>query len=299
MPRKFYVRLTASLLSFIALKPLSGQSAPAPRDPEGLRLIQKAETALVGNRQINDGVLQGNLTSHFDIMKNGSPIFTADVKFTFWGGAHSRTEAHYGGFGMPSGSEICTLDNRGEIIGVFDSRSEGEPRSATARALGHGLYTNCWSAPIWFFPAMLLKSAIENPRCAVLYHASRDGSPYELVRLYEVSAGNNLRLWQNLTVREVQLDRRTLLPVSIKFWRGVQRQIVPEDPLSSTNHPIEVQYSDYRSIGGVWVPFRIDWSQFDGSFEISITLSAARFNTGIDEEDFSVPGRIEPEPQDR
>jgi hypothetical protein len=303
MLNKLYIRLTVGVLSIIASTALCGQSAPVPRDPEGLRLIQRAETALVGERRVRDGILRGKLESRIEMM-GSAVVTTADVTLEFMGGTHSRIDLHPNSFLAASGAEICTLNSSGEILSASVPAPGTDAPVTIARAQGHGNYTNCWSVPTWFFPAMLLESAMENPRCAIVYRVSKD-SPHEVLRLYQVSAGNDLSLWQNLTVHEVQLDHRTLSPVAIRFWRGVQQQSVPlppADPLSPANRPIEVRYSDYRKVDGVLVPFHLEWSQ-GKTLTVSINIDTIRLNTGLSASDFAVSGKIEPEtppqPQDR
>ena len=118
-----------------------------------------------------------------------------------------------GTFGVQPGVELCTVNSHGEVVGAW--MAESSPPSATTYLPAHGTFANCWSAPDWFLPAMVMSRA-KDSHTAVLYRgrASEDGHDDEVLRFYRVPDEGDSGFWRNLTLVEVHLDRQTLLPDS-------------------------------------------------------------------------------------
>jgi hypothetical protein len=234
---------------------------------------------------------------------------SADVKFEFMGNRHSRA---YIDRGSPPlvlhNTEICGVDRRGKTMGALvynpnkpDSPVQGKVAPTVFTKVhepGQGEFTNCWSTPIWFFPAAVITSMVDDPQVAILYHGRvrRNENDIEILRTYQAEPRESSINSDNLTVNEVQIDLNTLLPVSIRFWRGSDGEAgVPSDPLSPSNNPVEVHYGDYQEVEGVKVPFHIVWSRpgAKGGLEsVSIKIRAVRLNTGLSAGDFSVPSNL-------
>jgi hypothetical protein len=294
--REGYVRL--ALCAFYLVIPIAffGQNPPAPRDPKGLELLRQSGITLSEGTKLKDGVLDGKYSAVFKIM--GEARFSADAKLEFFGEKYSRVFIDFNSFLINGDTETCALDTSGETIATWTKDGDAAGPAVEINTQGEGKFTNCWSAPTWFFPAMIIQSITDDPKSAISYSGvhSKDGDTVEVLRTYKVRAGSDSGLWQNLTVSELQLDSKTLLPVRMRFWRSGGRDVpVPaSDPLSLSNNPVEVRYSDYRKVDGILVPFSIDWSNHGVMDSLSIRIQTVRLNTGIGPEKFGLPKNIEP-----
>ena len=299
------VGLSVGFCSLSLASILCAQGTVVPREPSALTLAEKAEAALVGGQPLNDGILQGQYVQHV-FPPPPDVVFTGPITLQFQGDSFSRVHLSVpsGTFGVQPGVELCTVNSHGEVVGAW--MAESSPPSATTYLPAHGTFANCWSAPDWFLPAMVMSRA-KDSHTAVLYRgrASEDGHDDEVLRFYRVPDEGDSGFWRNLTLVEVHLDRQTLLPDSITFWRGASGNaralpLPPADPLSQSNFPIKVRYSDYRKIEGFVVPFTIDWSQ-TGGMTLSVKIESVQMNTGFSVAAFALPEKLESEatPQEK
>lgn len=114
--------------------------------------------------------------------------------------------------------------------------------------------SNCWSAASWVLPTLALAN---NTVAAKLSTASatitKGGSSLLQMSLHIDAAGHSpggMRYISAVSARTVYLDPQTLLPLSMTY---------SEHPGNNTfvNMPVEVDYSNYQTVGGVTVPFHI------------------------------------------
>lgn len=279
--------LTCVLLGTLAsFCPSAGESAD---DGAGLRLAQRVEAALTGGQDLHDAVLQGEYGLDINIV--GDAKFTGPITLEFSGTRRSLVHAVSASFLALPGAELCTVNAQGEIIGAWvDS-------AATTYSPGHGSYTNCWSAPVWFFPATLLSMVHE--KGSTVTHQGRDGSD-EVLRLYKAVAGPSAGLWRNLTTLEFHINPTTALPDSITLWRGgflsdAVLPLPPSDPLAASNVPETIHYSDYRKVSGVLVPFKVEWSVPAAGLTMPIRINSVTINGGVSLGDFELPASVRSE----
>jgi hypothetical protein len=136
---------------------------------------------------------------------------------------------------------------------------------------------NGWNDANWFFPAF---SAVATASDSTFTLASTGTN--SLRAQFNVSSDKKPRtkqLIQILSITDFDLDPTTNLPVRMRWSTH------PDDNYYVAI-PYEVNYSDYRDVNGVKVPFQIK-RYFNGTLELDITITAVNLNAGIPASDFS------------
>lgn len=291
-----------SLFMLLLLPRLLQAQVTVQRDPAALHLAENAYGALVDGTPITPVVLEGDYRIRIEIM-GSSAEFTGRITLKALDAKHSLVHVPSRSFLALSGSELCTTGGNGEIVGAWieDTAQSGKQSAAQPTATtyvpAHGTYTNCWSAPVWFFPAMVLAD-IHDPTTAILNEPRSGGG--SVLRLYQMPQGAP-DLWKNLTALEVYLDSQSSLPRSIVFWRGAfgskaELPLPPSDPLSQVNSPLTIHYSDYRKEQGILMPFSIDSSIVGGGgMSMSVKIKSVQFESALHAGDFALPAKVEKE----
>lgn len=144
---------------------------------------------------------------------------------------------------------------------------------------------NGWTDAAWFFPAFS-SAYSSNPNLQITYvgEESLGASSVQHIRLNRIVPGDALgtpsSLVSRLSQTEVYLNSQSSLPVAIAF------NIHPDNN-AAIDIPAEVKYSDFRSVGGVVIPFRIQ--QFiQNSLHLDIQLTNATLNSGLSTSQFQV-----------
>ena len=143
---------------------------------------------------------------------------------------------------------------------------------------------NCWAPAAWFSPAALLQ-ALSGPGYSVANVAqeSRGGVAVDHLEASLTAAGQRGRaaaVIRNLSRVELFLDSESHLPVAMAF------NTHPDDDLTR-DIPVEVRFSDYRSVSGGMVPFRIQ-RFLSGTLQLDVTVSSAAINSGIADSAFAL-----------
>jgi hypothetical protein len=144
---------------------------------------------------------------------------------------------------------------------------------------------NGWTDAAWFFPAF--SSAFgsnQNLQITYIGQESLDGASVQHIRLNRVVPGDPTgtpsAFVSHLSQTELYFDAQSFLPVAVMF------NIHPDNN-GSLDIPVEVKYSDYRSVGGLQIPFRIQqFVQF--GLHIDIQLTNASLNSGLTTSQFQV-----------
>lgn len=239
------------LIPFSVAVAANAQGPPAS-DPQAAAIAAQSMAALTGGNQISDITLSGNVT-----LIAGSDNETGTVTLKALGTGESRMDL------------TLTGGSRREI------------RDASAGAAGQWTdvngnthdfaFHNCLTDPVWFFPALTSLSAGSN---VVLSYVGAEtwwnGTPVQHLHSY-VYDGSSLT--PQLSAMDFYLDSSTLLPVAIIF------DAHPDDD-SSSDIPIEIDFSSYQTIGGVLVPGRIQ-RYLNRELTLDITVSGAALNTGL------------------
>jgi len=277
---------TVALLCVCALIPLSlGAQQPAPTpaqsDPQAVALIQRSLAALTGGIQVSDATLTGTAQR---IAGSDDETGTATLKATALG--DSRVDLV-----LPSG-------NRSEIrnhaaVPLPGSLPGGAPVAATqaVQPVGawsgpdgviHGMVNhNVMTEGSWFFPAASITRIISTQGYVLSYigPANLNGEHVTHIQLSEplgptVNAPPEMAaLMQHLSQMDLYLDSATLLPVALDFS-------VHPDGNASLDIPMQIEFSGYRAVSGVQVPFHVQ-KYLSYSLVLDLQLSGATLNSGL------------------
>ena len=133
------------------------------------------------------------------------------------------------------------------------------------------------------FPLALLAGALNHSDTALQYLGLETlaGLPAHHIRLWNTLLSTpRLRQLAEFTVKELWIDASSRLPRKLAYDRRAARGAEPRIPVA-------VLFSDYRNVGGVVYPFRIEkW--FNGTPWATITIQTVAFNTGLSDNDFPV-----------
>lgn len=175
-------------------------------------------------------------------------------------------------------------ESRIDLVLGNGTRSEiriGDPLSPTFETLAGGQWTtraahNSWVESNWFFPA--LSALVVGPRNNFdLSPVSASPRIYSQFQIANQKPAITSQI-QALSTVLYDIDPSSHLPIALHLF------VHPEEDLS-VNIPVDVQFSDYRVVNGVQVPFRIQ-RYLDGSLQLDITISSVTINPGLSDSDF-------------
>jgi hypothetical protein len=262
------VRIVLPVLVF-AMSSVSvlAQSSTQVSSAQAIAIVQHAQTALGGSLVISDVTLTGSATRTV-----GSDAESGNFTLKALGGAQSRFDL---------------VETGGTRTEIFNLSSEGTPEGFWngTDGVSHAIANhNCYAGEVWFFPALSVLSQLSNPNVVVSYIGteSKNSITVQHVRFVlaipSLPAADAARL-SPLSTTDVYVNSSTFLPVAITFNQH------PDDNLS-LNIPVEIDYSDYKQIQGVQIPFQIQKS-LNGSLMLNLTVQNATINTGLTNSTFS------------
>src|SRR4029077_4458294 len=114
-----------------------------------------------------------------------------------------------------------------------------------------------------------LNSQASNPNSVLKYvgQESRAGNSVQHLRYFVQTPGESPNsLAQHLSTEDIYLDSSSLLVVAVAFNEH-------PDNNALIDIPVELDYSDYRVVNGVQVPFRIQ-KFFNGNLLLDITVQS-------------------------
>ena len=133
---------------------------------------------------------------------------------------------------------------------------------------------NCWSAASWVLPTFALANSTVVARLSsTSATVTRGGKAALQITLQIPPTGHSASIGQYITTissRTIYLDPNTLLPVSMTYSEhpGYKTYIAI---------PVNVAYSDYRTVNGVTVPFHI-LKTVGGHATLNITINSVIAN---------------------
>jgi hypothetical protein len=163
---------------------------------------------------------------------------------------------------------------------IYSRGKANEAKGAAVQALSLELSVTSLSSS---FPSPLIAAALNNPDTAFLYKGQEvlDGALVHHIRFWNTfSSQPKSQFLAELSVRDIWIDAASGLPRKLSYDRSDGRGDVPRVS-------VVVSYSDYRNIGGVLYPFRIDKS-LNGTPWMTIDISQAAVNAGLTDSDFPV-----------
>jgi hypothetical protein len=264
--RNAFILGLASALLLCWLSAGQGLAAPqaVTRDAQALALIASSLKALTGGLAVNDVIVQAsaNYVAGSD-QESGTATLTARgsqqslVQLNLSGGTHQETRN--GPAGAWSGPD----------------------------ATPHSMAThNCWTDASWFFPVLTLEAIANDPQTAVSYLGTdtSKGTPLLHLQVTRAPAGQAAdvtALILTLSTMDIYFDPQSLLPLVLDFNAH-------PDVDANTNLPVEIEFGNFQSTGGVLVPLQIQ-KYLQGTLLLNLVVSNASINSGVPSNTFTLP----------
>jgi len=234
MKLKAFFLLSALLISISDPGRASSQQ-PTPAQ-QGIALLQNSLAAQTGSIVISDITLTGTVRS---IAGSDDEAGTATLKAL----ASNAVRLE---FDLPSGQHT-------EVRDLSGSSPSGTWAGPDRRS--HSIaYHNLLSEPIWFAPVLAVAQALSGTGYVVTYvgHETIGSEDVEHVTVCQQPSApsNDAPFVEHLTQVDIYVDSSTLLPAALKF------NIHP-DRDAGLDIPVEVRYSDYRTVSTAHVPFHV------------------------------------------
>nr|MDP9266939.1 hypothetical protein [Acidobacteriota bacterium] len=264
-------RLVASVLPvvlclLVSVPCLTGQASPARSVPQSdstaLSLAAQSMAALTRGSPLSDVTLTAQ-ASRFAGSDNETGVATLAAKGT----GNSRVDLVLSGGRR---TEIRTV-TAGFPTGTW-SGIDGASHECPAH--------NCWTDAVWFFPALLSFSTAGSDPNLVLSYVGGETRAGVQVQHIRSRYRSDLGLFQRLSRVDIYVDQTSHLPVAITFNTHADND-------ANLNIPVEIQFSDYREVNGVKVPFQIN-KLLSGTLVLQLSVSNATINTGLPDSYFKL-----------
>ncbi len=221
-----------------------------------------------GNRQISDVVISGTLTrTAGDTAEASEAVLEAK--------GPDRAKLDFGTSGTVVRYELFTSVNQIPVCQWV------EPSGTVHTEPLH----NCTNA-VWFFPQLSALAAVGTTSAVVQYVGpeSRNGEAVDhyVIRRFlslPIPVSANSPLAQAIQT-DCYLDSATWMPVALAYSEH-------PDSNSLTDIAVEVRFAEYRSVGGVLVPYRVT-KLMNGSVVLDLVVKAATINTGLSDDQFAL-----------
>jgi hypothetical protein len=264
--RRFLVVIVIVLFS--GAVPILAQQSNPNTQSQAIALLSQAATALSGAGVISDVTLTGTVQS-----TAGSDSESGTVVLKAMAAGESRMDLT---LSASSRSEIRNFDSANSAIGAW-SGTDGVQHPI--------FYHNLLTDPSWFFPAMTVSRILKNSTAIRTYVGEETFSGQTVLHISFClppanSTGANAGLMQHLAQMDLYLNPTTYLPVGLSFTTH-------PDNNALVDIPVQIQFSNYQSIGGVQVPFHVQ-KFLNGTLSIDAQLQTAVLNSGLTSSDFSV-----------
>jgi len=255
-----YCRMIAliKLLTFtVASLVASGVAQQIPASS----FLARAQGAVSGGTAIQDAVLLGKVRR---VAGSEDLAGTASLKATALG--EMRLEMNF-----PSGPQSVVRTSTRTGLTGFWSGADGQEHAVPFQALKT-------DDAQWFFPGIMLARLSQMPGVALAETLEkRHGSATE--HLHIVQAADSrlppyaVKLVEHADQIELFLDPITLLPTTVTFnthpVHDLRRDV-----------PVELRFSNYRSVNGALVPFRVQ-EYLNRTLVLDLEFETAQLNTGI------------------
>ena len=263
---RFPLRLACCAFTFFAACPVALSQSPPPRDPRALVLLQQSLAAM-GGVVPADSVATGTVT-----ITAGSKTDTGTIRILTRGLSQSVEE-----FDLPDGKWSDIFSGG---LGAHKAADKLEEQS---------LEWAC-SAQSASFPLVLISSFLNNPDSAFEYVGLEEsgGAKLHHIRITNTFASNaKLKHLSEFSIRDLWLDAASGLPRRLSYERRAAGGAEPRIPM-------EVRYSDFRTVAGILYPFRIE-KDFNGTPWATIKVSSVTFSTSLTDLVFAVRAEGRPE----
>jgi hypothetical protein len=258
-------------LSFVLTFSIAAQQTATVT--EAVPMLQRSVAALVGNQSISDVTITAAARR---IAGSDDETGTATLKASSAGA--SRLDLT-----LSSGP-------RTEILNLSSDQPSGSWSGPDGKA--HSIaYHNLLTGAAPFFPAFAIASGLastnrglsSSPLATHLGRETKNGQTVEHLTLAQSSSVKTPRgapSFEHLSQLDFFLDSSTLLPVAVTF------NIHPDNN-ALFDIPVEIQFSDYRTINGAQIPHHIQ-KFINNSLVLDLQVQSATFNSGLPAATFAV-----------
>ena len=266
---RFARTFVLAFLFFLLAFPLVAQqtaTSTAQSGPQAVTLLSQSLAALTGGKSITDITLSGTARR---IAGSNDESGTATLKAL--AGTGARLD-----LGLSSGprselrniSGVEPVGSWSGLDGVYHAMSH------------HNLFTD----PGWF-PVFAISIALSAPNAVITYVGpeTRDGQSVIHItasRQFPQLSSDAASLMQHLTQTEIFLDPNTHLPIALALTTH-------PDNNGLLNLPVEIHFSDYRSVNGAQIAFHIQ-EFLNNSLLLDLQFQTATINSGLTASTFSV-----------
>jgi hypothetical protein len=261
------MRFARLLLSFVLAGSLLIPTAvpQTTTNPQAVQYLQRALAAISANTPLSDVTLSG---SAHRIAGSDDETGTATLKAI--AGA-SRIDLN-----LSSGPRSEIYNSSGGYPAGTWSGPDGVSHAISL----HNLLTD----PAWFFPAFPITHGLSSGYGATYVgHETREGQAVEHLTIFQASGVQSpagVPAMAHLSQMDFFIDSTTFLPASVTFN-------VHPDNNELLDIPIEVRFSDYRSVTGVQVPFHVE-KYLNNSLILDLQFQNVTLNTGLTASSFSL-----------
>jgi hypothetical protein len=256
----FAVLIVLSVLPLSLLAQQPAQTAIAPqRDPQAIAVLRQSFAAM-GGALPADSVAAGTVT-----LVEGSSTNEGAIRIVTRGPDQSV--------------EDITLPNDHRVV-VYSRLAAAETRAGTTKVARLELAASSQTVD---FPLPLIAWALNSPDAMASYVGLEqvNGESVHHIRIWNGFASNAaLKSLSEFSIRDVWIDSSKFLPMKIAYLRRTAGGAVPRIP-------VEVSYTDFRSVSGVLYPYLIQ-KNFNGTPWLTITITNVKLNAGLSDTDFPV-----------
>jgi hypothetical protein len=241
---------------------LSGQQAASP---PALLYLQRSLSQLEGNTSISDVTLTGSVRR---IAGSDDESGSATLKALSSGEARSDLSLSSGNL-----SEIYTSSSG--PAGVW-SGTDGKSHAIP--------FHNLLSESAWFFPAFAVSHRLSSAYVVTdVGPETHNGQQVEHISVSQNASSSSSAVgptFQHLTQLDFYLDSTTFLPAAISFNTHADNNAL-------LDIPVEIDFSDYRSVSGALIPFHVQ-KFLNNSLFLDFQIQNAAINSGLSASAFTI-----------
>lgn len=270
---RYFISSALLIAPFLHLQAQSTQiSSGSTNDAQALTLAAQAQEAMTHGLAITDVTLTGTATQSAGSWSNaGAATFkakgTAESRLDFTAASlHPEVQVQ---------TEIRGLDSSGHPTGSW-ARPDGVKHTVAL----HNAFTDA----AWFFPALGSLSVASQSSVVAKYIGAEthNGVAVQHLRLWhtaDASLSGIASVVPRMSTVDIYLDSTSSLPVALDYN-------VHTDNDMNTNVPIEVRYSDYRTVSGVTVPFHVQ-KYLSNGLVMDFQAGQVTINSGLTDAQFN------------
>jgi hypothetical protein len=243
-----------------SLRPQTPQPAtPIQRDAQAVAILQRAIAALA-KIPPNDSSASGTVT-----IVEGSTTQSGSI--------HVFTR------GTTQTMETITLpDEQRSVVYSNGNAKEVSAKGASAPPLEQILTDQCADFPLPFLLSVLNTS---DEAYRYVGQEALEGASAQHIQVWNTFASRPpMQKLASFSIRDIWFDTSSGLPLKVAYTHRTGGGSVPA-------FPVEIFFSSYTSVNGVYYPFQINKS-FNGTAWQTITIQNVTFNTGLADAQFQV-----------